>query len=107
MRGEGRLLRIGEFLVGLACRRLPRRIRDGRYQEWAAELPVILHDPEIRLGGRPSHGRSDREILSLASRPGSSHYEQARILRMTASGPVRTAPAPTSSIRRCRTGRGS
>jgi hypothetical protein len=52
MRGEGRLLRIGEVLVGWACRRLPRRIRDERHREWAAELPVILHDPEIRFSGR-------------------------------------------------------
>ena len=27
-----------------ACRRLPARIREERYQEWLAELPVILHD---------------------------------------------------------------
>jgi len=52
MRGEGRLLRIGEVLVGLACRRLPPKIRDERYREWAAELPVILHDPEIRFSCR-------------------------------------------------------
>jgi hypothetical protein len=52
MRGEGRLLRIGEFLVSLACRRLRSRVRDERYREWAAELPVILHDPEIRFSGR-------------------------------------------------------
>jgi hypothetical protein len=52
MRGEGRLLRIGEFLVGLACRRLPPKIRHERYREWAAELPVILHDPEIRFSCR-------------------------------------------------------
>ena len=29
-----------------ACRKLPARIREGRYQEWLAELPVILHDRE-------------------------------------------------------------
>jgi hypothetical protein len=52
MTGEGTLLRIGEFLVGLACRRLSRRVRDERHREWAAELPVILHDPEIRFSGR-------------------------------------------------------
>jgi hypothetical protein len=52
MRGEGRLLRIGEFLVVLASRRLPRRIRGERSGEWAAELPVILHDPEIRFSTR-------------------------------------------------------
>jgi hypothetical protein len=52
MRTEGQLLRIGEFLVGRACQRLPRKIRDERYREWAAELPVILHDPEIRFSLR-------------------------------------------------------
>ncbi len=49
MRGERALLGIGEYLVGRACRRLPRGIRDERYREWAAELPAILHDREIRL----------------------------------------------------------
>jgi hypothetical protein len=44
MRGEGRALRAGEYLVSLACRRLPARIREERYQEWLAELPVIVHD---------------------------------------------------------------
>jgi hypothetical protein len=49
MRGERWLLRLGEFLVQAASRRLPRRVRDERYREWTAELPVILHDPD---GGR-------------------------------------------------------
>ena len=49
MRGERALLCIGEYLVGRACRRLPSGIRDERYREWAAELPAILHDREIRL----------------------------------------------------------
>src|SRR5262249_3121455 len=44
MRGERHALRAGEYLVSLACRRLPARIRAERYQEWLAELPVILHD---------------------------------------------------------------
>jgi hypothetical protein len=52
MRGERALLRAGEYLVGRACLRLPREIRDERYREWAAELPAILHDPEIRLAPR-------------------------------------------------------
>jgi hypothetical protein len=52
MNGERMLLRIGECLVGHACLRLPSDIRDERYQEWAAELPAILHDPEIRLAPR-------------------------------------------------------
>lgn len=44
MRGERCALRAGEYLVFLACRRLPARIRQERYQEWLAELPVILRD---------------------------------------------------------------
>jgi hypothetical protein len=44
MRGERHALRAGAFLVSRACRRLPARIREERYQEWLAELPVILHD---------------------------------------------------------------
>lgn len=49
MKGERALLRIGEYLVGRSSRRLPPEIRDERYREWAAELPAILHDREIRL----------------------------------------------------------
>jgi len=49
VRGERTLLRLGESLVRRACRRLPGPTRDDRYREWAAELPAILHDPEIRL----------------------------------------------------------
>jgi hypothetical protein len=44
MRGEGWALRAGGFLVSLASRRLPPGIRQERYQEWLAELPVILRD---------------------------------------------------------------
>jgi hypothetical protein len=44
MRGERCALRAGGALVSLACRRLPARIRPERYQEWLAELPVILRD---------------------------------------------------------------
>lgn len=49
MRAERALLRTGEYLVGRACRGLPRKTRDQRYREWTAELPAILHDPQIRL----------------------------------------------------------
>jgi hypothetical protein len=44
MRGERSALRAGEYLVSAACRRLPARIRQEQYQEWLAELPVILRD---------------------------------------------------------------
>jgi hypothetical protein len=52
MTGERHLLRIGEYLVSLACRSLPPDIRQERYQEWAAELPAILHDPQIGTAPR-------------------------------------------------------
>jgi hypothetical protein len=52
MRGERQLLRLGEYLVGQACRRLPRNTRQERYREWTAELPAILHDPQIRPAPR-------------------------------------------------------
>lgn len=47
MRGERQALRAGEYLVARACRRLPARVREERYEEWLAELPVILHDRDI------------------------------------------------------------
>jgi hypothetical protein len=52
MRGERLLLRVGEYLVGRACQRLPPKIREERYREWAAELPAILHDPQVRPAPR-------------------------------------------------------
>jgi hypothetical protein len=44
MIGERWVLSAGEYLVARACRRLPAEVRDERYREWAAELPVILHE---------------------------------------------------------------
>jgi DivIVA domain-containing protein len=52
MRGERRLLRIGEYLIARACRHLPAEARDERYREWAAELPAILRDPDVRPAAR-------------------------------------------------------
>ena len=48
MRGERWLLRVGEFLVSRAAASLPAAVRDERRREWAAELPVILGDPEVK-----------------------------------------------------------
>jgi hypothetical protein len=48
MRAERQLLRLGEYLVHRACQQLPPDMRENRYREWAAELPAILHDPQIR-----------------------------------------------------------
>ena len=52
MRGQRQLLRLGEYLVRRACRQLPQDVREERYQEWAAELPAILHDPQVRFALR-------------------------------------------------------
>ena len=52
MRGERRLLRIGEYLIRCAARLLPGEIRDERQREWTAELPAILRDPDTRLAAR-------------------------------------------------------
>lgn len=52
MNGERWALRIGECLVRGACRRLPAKVRERRYQEWMAELPVILQDPGVSPAAR-------------------------------------------------------
>jgi hypothetical protein len=62
MTGGRWLLRVGEFLVGRAARHLPAAARDERYQEWAAELPVILGDPEIK----PAAARAARMLWFAA-----------------------------------------
>jgi hypothetical protein len=74
MRAERQLLRIGEYLVGRACQRLPPDVREERYQEWAAELPAILHDPQIR----PAPRRAVRMLAYAAD-----------TLRGTATTPLR------------------
>jgi hypothetical protein len=40
--------RVAEQVIVSACVLLPEDVRDERYREWAAELPAILHDPDIR-----------------------------------------------------------
>jgi hypothetical protein len=80
MSGERWLLRAGEFLVGRAARHLPAGVRDERYQEWAAELPVILGDPEIK----PAAARAARmlwfaadTLRGAALRPGPARHRGA------------------------------
>ena len=82
MRGERQLLRLGEYLVGRACQRLPQEAREERYREWAAELPAILHDPQIRLAPR----RAAR-MLGYA----------ADTLRGAAMTPVRAGTGPPTT----------
>ncbi len=80
MRGERWLLRVGEFMVGRAARHLPAAARAERYQEWAAELPVILGDPEVK----PAAARASRMLWFAADtlrgavlRPGRARHRGA------------------------------
>src|ERR1700678_1230987 len=80
MRGERALLRVGEYLVDRACRRLPRGTRKDRYREWAAELPAILHDPEIRFAPRRAVrmlGYAADTLRGAARTPGRAHGSPA------------------------------
>jgi hypothetical protein len=43
-----RAQRIGEWLIGVLCRRLPADVRAERCREWKAELPAIFDDQSIR-----------------------------------------------------------
>jgi hypothetical protein len=87
MRAERQLLRLGEYLVSRACQRLPRDIRAERYREWAAELPVILHDPRIRLATR----RAAR-MLGYAA-------DTLRAVALRDVRPPRRSPAMTAVLR--------
>src|SRR6516162_660411 len=81
MRGERQLLRLGEYLVGLACQQLPQDIREERYEEWAAELPAILHDPQIGLAPR----RAMRMLAYAADTLRGTALAPGRIPRMFAA----------------------
>ena len=45
------MLWVSTWWGGPACR-LPREVREERCREWAAELPAILHDPQVRFAPR-------------------------------------------------------
>jgi DivIVA domain-containing protein len=94
MRGEGRLLRIGEYLIARACRHLPSEARDERYREWVAELPAILRDPGVRPAARRAArmlGYASGTIRGTALTPGSAR----RVLAYLAG---RAAPVLISAL---------
>jgi DivIVA domain-containing protein len=87
MRGERRLLRIGEYLIACACRHLPAETRDERYREWAAELPAILQDPDIRPAARRAARMlryASGTIRGTALAPGSARRVMAHTARAAA-----------------------
>ena len=82
MRGERRLLRIGEYLIARACRHLPAEARDERYREWVAELPAILQDPGVRPPARRAARMlryASGTIRGTALTPGSARRVTAHI----------------------------
>jgi hypothetical protein len=54
--------RIAEWLIHVACRRLPADERGERCREWTAELPAILDDESVR----PSFRRALRALAFSA-----------------------------------------
>jgi hypothetical protein len=87
MRGERRLLRIGEYLIACACRHLPAETRDERYREWAAELPAILQDPDVRPAARRAARMlryASGTIRGAALAPGSARRVMAHTARAAA-----------------------
>jgi DivIVA domain-containing protein len=87
MRGERRLLRIGEYLIARACAHLPAGARDERYREWAAELPAILRDPGVRPAARRAVRMlryASGTIRGTALAPGSAPRVMAHIARAAA-----------------------
>jgi hypothetical protein len=70
--------RLAEHLIRRACRHLPDDTRDDRYREWAAELPAILRDPDIRF----RLNRSARALLYAAD-----HHRGTRRLPRTSTTP--------------------
>jgi DivIVA domain-containing protein len=84
MRGERRLLRIGEYLIARACRHLPTGARDERYREWVAELPAILRDPGVRPAARRAARMlryASGTIRGTALTPGSARRVMAHTAR--------------------------
>jgi len=81
MRGERRLLRIGEYLIARACRHLPAGARDERYREWTAELPAILRDPAVRPARRAARmlRYASGTIRGTALTPGSARRVTAHM----------------------------
>lgn len=82
MRGERRLLRIGEYLIARACAHLPAEARQERYREWVAELPAILHDAGVRPAARRAArmlGYASGTIRGTALAPGSARRVLGRI----------------------------
>jgi hypothetical protein len=83
VRAERALLRTGEYLVGRACRRLAPATRDQRYREWTAELPAILHDPQIMLASHRAVrmlGYAADTLRGTALTPGPARRRPAAIL---------------------------
>jgi hypothetical protein len=95
MRGERQLLALGECLVRRACRQLPEDVRDERCREWAAELPAILDDPQVRFApwrAARMLGYAADTLRGTAMMPGTA---RGRIARLRAAVDV---PLPVAGL---------
>jgi hypothetical protein len=81
--------RLATLLIGRACRSLPGDVRDERYREWVAELPAIVHDPDIGSALR-------RAARTLGYAAGT--YRSARHLRRAAGGASQVRASGGASV---------
>jgi hypothetical protein len=84
--------RLAEFLIRRACRRLPADVGAERYQEWAAELPAILNDPDIRFAPRRA-ARALRYAAGIRANTRVLLREQGQVGRARLPGAVLLATA--------------
>jgi Phospholipase_D-nuclease N-terminal len=80
-----RAQRAAEHLIARACQRLPGEAGDERYREWAAELPAILDDPDLRSGLLRS-ARALRYAAGVSRCTRSPHLSARRARRPAQSG---------------------
>jgi hypothetical protein len=89
--GRPATLRLARFLIRRACRPLPGRARQERYQEWTAELPAILDDPQIRSGTRRAvrtlrFAAGQRRAAHRLARAAGISRRRGRTLRVAVAG---------------------
>jgi hypothetical protein len=84
--------RLAEFLIRRASRRLPADVGAERYQEWAAELPAILSDPDIRFAPRRT-ARALRYAAGTRASARTLFREQGQVGRARLPGAVLLATA--------------
>ncbi len=88
-----RVQRLAEYLIRRACRHLPDDTRDERYQEWTAELPAILTDPDVRWQA----ARAARALRYAADHTRGTRHPRAASSPRTADKPGAVGAAASTS----------